>query len=299
MKASEIIRLQAEHHPIEQTSGFEREEDACLYLMHLRAYSEAARLSTGLRVLDIGCNLGYGSGILSESAANVVGVDVSEMAIQKARQMVQKPNASFLRVNGGILPFEEKEFDIITAFQLIEHLPDPVPFLADVWRVLKPGGRFLLTTPNASIRLDPGMKPWNEFHVHEYMASELTALLKTRFPKVAVSGLFADNELYEIERNRVERQRKNARRITRHLPPWWKVRSSLIRSGKTLLPSQVVGKLRNLISHKANFAGSSTNTPASKVDRAKNLLLRYGAEDFFYRSTDLDIALDFLADCQK
>lgn len=299
MKASEIIRLQAEHHPIEQTSGFETEEDACLYLMHLRAYSEAARLSAGLRVLDIGCNAGYGCGILSEFAADVVGVDVSEMAIQRAGQMVHKPNVSFLCVNGDVLPFEANEFDMVTAFQLIEHLPAPAHFLADVWRVLKPGGRFLLTTPNASIRLDPGMKPWNEFHVHEYVAAELAALLGTRFPTVAVSGLFADDELYEIERNRVERQRKNARKMTRHLPPWWKVRSSLIRSVKTVLPNQVVGKLRNLMADKAGLDRSSTNMPARKIDQVQNLLRRHAPEDFFYRSTELDKALDFLAVCQK
>ncbi len=300
MKASEIIRLQAEHHPIEQTSDFETEEEACLYLMHLRAYSEAAQLSSGLSVLDIGCNVGYGCGILSETAVDVIGVDVSEMAIQRARQLVQNPNVSFLRVNGDVLPFEINKFDIVTAFQLIEHLPDPVPFLVDVWRVLRPGGRLLLTTPNADIRLDPGMKPWNVFHVHEYTALELATLLKTRFSAVSVSGLFADDELYKIERNRVDRQRENARKISRHFPPWWKVRSSLIKSLKTVLPSQITGQLRNLMSDKGRLDRSSENSPARKANsNAQNLLRRYGPEDFYYRSTELDKALDFLAVCQK
>lgn len=299
MRSAEIISLQAEHHPMEQTAGFETEEEACLYLIHLRAYLEAARVATGLRVLDIGCNVGYGCRILADTAANVVGVDVSEAAIEEAKKTVDKPNASFLRVNGEVLPFEANEFDVVTAFQLIEHLPDPAPFLEDVWRVLKPEGRFLLTTPNAGIRLDPGMTPWNEFHVHEYSAAELSELLGTRFSTVTVSGLFADNILYEIERGRVERQRKSARRITRHLPPWWQVRSALIRSVKAVLPDRVVGQLRSLFSGKDDFGNSSTGISIDKVDRARDLLRNHGPEDFFYRSTELEEALDFLVVCQK
>lgn len=60
-------------------------------------------------------------------------------------------------------------------------------------------------TPNRKIRLDPGMKPCNEFHVREYSADEFGAALDKAFPEVAVQGLFACHEIAEVEYGRLAR----------------------------------------------------------------------------------------------
>ncbi len=67
-------------------------------------------------------------------------------------------------------------------------------------------------TPNRGIRLDPGMKPWNEFHVREYSADAFGAALDKALPEVAVRGLFACLEIAEVEYGRLARAKDAARR---------------------------------------------------------------------------------------
>ena len=77
-------------------------------------------------------------------------------------------------VDGQTLPFKDCSFDLVTAFQIIEHIPETVTFTEELKRVLRRDGVVLITTPNATIRLDPAMKPWNPFHVREYSHEELS-----------------------------------------------------------------------------------------------------------------------------
>src|SRR6185503_473836 len=88
-----------------------------------------------------------------------------------------------------------------------EHIDDPGPYLAEIRRVLTPSGFVMFTTPNREIRLSPGMKPWNEFHVREYSAPELVELLRPVFVDVEVSSLCATPGLAEVELARVRRAR--------------------------------------------------------------------------------------------
>ena len=80
----DIIELQARAHPIERMQRWQSPEQYCLYLMHLRAYHEAGALARNLTVLDVGCNNGWGSRILAETARKVLGVDVSLNALSEA-----------------------------------------------------------------------------------------------------------------------------------------------------------------------------------------------------------------------
>src|SRR5438046_2777514 len=122
--------------------------------MHLRAYEAAAQRAKALRVLDLGCNNGYGTNIIGAVAASVIGCDVSEAALADAYRRF--PKIEFRRIDGISLPFPHDQFDMVTSFQVIEHIADTESYLAEIWRVLRPGGIALLTTPNAAIRLDPG-----------------------------------------------------------------------------------------------------------------------------------------------
>ena len=105
----------------------------------------------GDRWLDVGC--GYQilpfwampedeQAQIVHSARFLVGVDVDE-------RMAEHPFLSYrVKALGGALPFKDETFDLVTANMVVEHLQDPEAFLADVRRVLRPGGRFLFHTPN-------------------------------------------------------------------------------------------------------------------------------------------------------
>ncbi len=142
-------------------------------LIHRKAYSRAAELARGREVLDLGCNNGAGTALIAQAARRVRGVDVSPRAIASARRKYRSSGIEFHRVDGAAPQFPDRSFDMVTSFQVIEHVLDVAAYLAEVRRVLRPAGIALLTTPNRVIRLDPGMKPWNRFHVTEYTASGL------------------------------------------------------------------------------------------------------------------------------
>src|SRR5262249_28881910 len=156
----------------------------CLYLMHQRAYEEVRRLARGRSVLDLGCNNGWGTRVVAETARRIVGVDVSAGALEEARRSIDASNVQFCQVGGGRLPFVDAEFDVVASCQVIEHVSDYAPYLSEILRVLTPNGVAVFTTPNARIRLDVGMKPWFPFHVREFSGAELHALLQDWFPSV-------------------------------------------------------------------------------------------------------------------
>ncbi len=206
--------MQSELHPLVGERPFTLERH-CLSVMHLKAYETAAERAAGRDVLDVGCNHGYGTALIAEKARSVVGVDVSELAVETAR--LRHPGLMFQLVSGAALPFPDASFDVVVFFQLIEHLDDPAVFLRDVARVLRPGGLAILTTPNRLTRIEPGGVPWNRFHVREYSASELRDVLAAAFPHVVVRGLHGPARFHEIELGRVAYARR-ARALRRGGP---------------------------------------------------------------------------------
>jgi SAM-dependent methyltransferase len=152
--AQEVIELQAGEHPLAFRDRFETIQDYCLHLMHMRAYEEAARRSKGLHVLDLGCNNGYGTNLIGAAAASVIGCDVSESALADARRRF--PAIDFRRIDGISLPIADSQFDLVASFQVIEHIADTGPYLAEISRVLRPGGTALLTTQCSD---SPGPRP--------------------------------------------------------------------------------------------------------------------------------------------
>lgn len=214
----DLAGLQAERHPLVDEGEGGTAASQCLHLIHLKAYAESLSLASGRRVLDLGCNVGYGSVVLASVARFVVGVDVEAHAIAHARRSRSADNLRFLTVGAQGLPFRAGGFDVVTAFQVIEHVSDTDRFLVEVGRVLSPGGVAVFTTPNRELRLEPGMRPWNPFHVREYAAEELAAVLRQQFAEVTVTGLQASPGLYAIESARVMAAREEARGSRRTAP---------------------------------------------------------------------------------
>lgn len=183
---------------------YRSEADYILYLRHLFAYeTAAATLEPSDAVLDIGCGAGYGTGLLSNHARHVTGVDVSVDAVAAATAAYGSASCAFTTYDGTRLPFADGQFDAATSFQTIEHVQDDAGFVAEAARVLKPGARLVVTTPNRVTRLRDGQKPWNRFHVREYSAAQLTELLSKSFREVEVLGVRASSRIEEIERARV------------------------------------------------------------------------------------------------
>lgn len=100
----------------------------------------------GMKVLDLGCGTGRMTKKLLELGAEVVGVDVSEEMLNVARKKCR--GAEFVLGDSANLPFGEGEFDLVVASFLIVHLKGLEKSFDEVYRVLKPGGVFIVTNVN-------------------------------------------------------------------------------------------------------------------------------------------------------
>jgi SAM-dependent methyltransferase len=287
--AVETIGLQAREHPLVFTDTFGSLEEYCLFLMHLRAYEEAARRSDGVSVLDLGCNNGYGTHLLADSASSVIGCDVSESALADARK--RYPELDFRQVDGVTLPFANSQFDLVTSFQVIEHVPDTAAYIAEIRRVLKSPGMAIFTTPNAAIRLDPGMPPWNRFHVREYRADELVIPLRNAFDDVRILGLFAADELYQVEYQRCQKALLRNRNPSNPSRPST-LSANMASFAKSILPLSAVNALRRLKRHHPRIERADSPLDA-------RVQSRFSTKDMHYAETDLDSALDLMAICTK
>jgi ubiquinone/menaquinone biosynthesis C-methylase UbiE len=163
------------------------EVDPDLWNEHVARYLFAARMAPGRRVLDAGCGSGYGADVLAREAREVLGIDNSDEAIAYARAHYGAANMRFERASCLEIPAPDGSFDLVVAFEIIEHLSDWRRFLREVRRVLAPEGKFLVSTPNqiyyAEARVELGPNP---FHVHEFEYSEFQRELEAVFPRVTL-----------------------------------------------------------------------------------------------------------------
>lgn len=99
-------------------------------------------------ILEIGCGIGkLCSRLYDMGYKNVTGIDIASSAISFGRNRF--PNLNLLCMDAGSLAFRDNCFDVCLSFDLVEHIPDVNTHFEEVWRVLKPGGKYLFQTPNA------------------------------------------------------------------------------------------------------------------------------------------------------
>ena len=97
-------------------------------------------------ILDIGCGVGLLGKELRSKGNKVSGVDISGSSIEKAKKNL---DAAFVcDIQNDKLPFPDCAFDAVLFTEVIEHLPFPEKAMAEIGRVLKPGGSAIITTPN-------------------------------------------------------------------------------------------------------------------------------------------------------
>jgi ubiquinone/menaquinone biosynthesis C-methylase UbiE len=160
------------------------------------AYEFAKPFIAGKKVLDVGCGLAYGTALMAESASSITGIDYDQETIDENRKRYH--SVSNLLFNQGSippLPFEDHSFDVITAFQFIEHIHPRKEFIKECLRVLKPKGYLLVTTPNFKKSLAR-----NPFHVHEYTFDEMkkeVSELTNNFELKGLNGNETVNKYYE------------------------------------------------------------------------------------------------------
>lgn len=146
-----------------------------------------ARATQGGRLLDVGCGNGE---LLLEAAArgfDVAGLDVSTHAVARTNASLGREVAVSGTIESAGIP--DRSFDVCVCTDVVEHTRDPIRFLAELRRVLKPGGLVLLATPDVSSWSARVMRrSWYEFkteHLHYFTRTSLeTAMVRVGFREV-------------------------------------------------------------------------------------------------------------------
>ena len=153
-----------------------------------------------MRALDLGCGIGQVTAALADLGANAVGVDISEVALERAR--AAHPALEFKAPSPeGRLPFADAVFDAVVCLHVLQHVADTQLFLSEARRVLKPAGRLAVAVPwhgrikNVVIALgfferyhDP-LEPVLRFYTQRSLAEALGAFGFERVRTRAAGGL--------------------------------------------------------------------------------------------------------------
>ena len=161
---------------------------------HIARYGFAEELVSGKRVLDAGCGVGYGAQRLARRAARVTALDITLAPLLESRSKYGAANADPCQADCGRLPFRSESFDVVVAFETIEHLSDAGAFLGETARVLTPPGLLIVSTPNRDYYEESRAEP-NPFHVREFSHEEFREELESRFSHVT---LFLENHSHAI-----------------------------------------------------------------------------------------------------
>lgn len=166
-----------------------------------KMYEYIAELGRNMRVMDYGCGPGYGTAIIAKKAKEVVGVDISEEALEYAKSHYALPNVKFIKIDTHPTEFPENSFDIIVSSHVIEHIDNVKKYLLQLKRILRKGGMLIITTPNKKFRLLPFQKPYDPHHKREYNSKDLEKEISPLFNKFEIKGIYGPNEMNKIETN--------------------------------------------------------------------------------------------------
>ena len=200
--------------------------DSAWWGIHAARYAFAARRLGPGRILDVACGTGYGMAIISAPGRTVVGADVELEALRTAAAV-----EPVVAADGGALPFPSGVFDAVTTFETVEHLEHRPAFLAELVRVLIPGGTLILSTPNARYTRPVDGRPTNPFHVFEYTPEELAEELRAHFDDVDMLGQqigdhFRISPFWDDQQRMSRRPRVQARlalwRLLNKMPSRWR-----------------------------------------------------------------------------
>ena len=187
----------------ERSSHLDPSENV-IFQRHMIAYKQAAKLISGT-VLEIGCGEGYGISELAQFSKKYIGVDKFDTFISE--EIKKNNDIVFHKMEiPPLLNIEANSIDFVVTFQVIEHIQDDHYFLKEIFRVLKPGGKLLLTTPNKLMSLS--RNPW---HIREYTPFEMKDILSRYFAKTQVNGVYGNDLVMEY----YKKNKESVKKITR------------------------------------------------------------------------------------
>lgn len=236
-------------------------------------------------MLDIGCAGGHGLWYISQRCKSMAGLDISRNVLLFAREHDSgHQKTDWVQGTAFSLPFKNETFDLITSFQVIEHLDtlEAKIFLSEVKRCLRPDGLFICSTPNKRLRLLPFQKPWNPEHKIEYDFKRFQKILRKSFKSLGLFSICACTEITRLERARV---RQNPL-IVYLLHPMY-------RSLSRVLPRSTLANIASL-SHSLLKSERGTTRVHSDCSVKK-----FSVEDFVIKLGCYRHALDLLAICKK
>jgi ubiquinone/menaquinone biosynthesis C-methylase UbiE len=155
----------------------EENKGSVIWAEHLVRYIFSSQFVRGKTVLDIACGSGFGSyHLTTKGAEKVIGVDISEEAIQYAKKKFRGENIQYLVGDCESIPLPKETVDVIVSFETIEHINNYEKFLKEIKRVATPDSLVILSTPNRSVH-----PKGNPFHTKEFNYSEIRGLLSKYF----------------------------------------------------------------------------------------------------------------------
>ena len=160
---------------------------------HVARYKFACQYCEDRVVLDVGCGAAYGAEMLRKEgqARLVVGLDINLDQVQVGNTL----GLMLIRGDAMKLPFKDESFDVITAFEVIEHLDDPQKAIGEIRRVLKTGGVALISTPRRDLWQ---RTPTNPHHKLEFSFAEFKTYIASWFPVFQIFGQYFDYIFTEI-----------------------------------------------------------------------------------------------------
>jgi ubiquinone/menaquinone biosynthesis C-methylase UbiE len=150
---------------------------------HLFRYHFALQFINNRDVLDVACGEGYGTAALAAAGArSVTGVDIDPVTCTHARE---KYGIDAKVADATQLPFADRSFDVVVSFETIEHLTNPERFIDECYRVLRPNGVLVISTPEVHEYSElPGHQ--NPFHCAEMTEEQFAIVIRRRFTGVKI-----------------------------------------------------------------------------------------------------------------
>lgn len=187
-----------------EVTSYEIASDNVLNNRLFFAYLEAAKYVKG-HLFEVGCGTGKGIEVFSPLCQHYTAIDKNTALLTHLG--AKYPQYTF--IDAFIPPFKgvkDNSMDSLITLQVIEHIEDDHAFLKEIVRVLKPGAKAVIATPNKKMSLT--RNPW---HVREYTATELDTLLKKYFTHVEFGGVKGSERVMEYH----EQNRASVQKITR------------------------------------------------------------------------------------